>query len=344
MLRHGVCALVLEHRAELADGRFPQPVLAVADSETKRLAAVEMLRRTEAAAVATRLASADIRALFLKGTALAYSLYPGPQYRPRADSDILVPPSRRFPAESVLSAIGYRPAAMIRGELVMNQLILRKTDRLGVDHTIDLHWKLANPHAFANLFTFDELFSRREAVPLLGPDAFTLAPIDALLYACVHRIAHHGGHDRMIWLYDIHTLLAGRSGADWNQIINRAVEKGIGTVCLSGFDAAESVFGTTMPPRARELLQSRIDAGSERSTAAFLARNRRRTDALLSDLRSLTWRGRVRLLREMAFPDTDYMLRRYHASGRRVLPLLYLRRAIGGVARYLRPARGGHGE
>ena len=53
-------------------------------------------------------------------------------------------------------------------------------------------------------------FANGVAVPIL---AILLAPVNALVLACIHRLAHHQGRDRLVWLYDIH-LLAGRLAGD----------------------------------------------------------------------------------------------------------------------------------
>ena len=58
--------------------------------ELKGESAIELLRKHELVRVLEALARAEVATLLLKGTALAYSLYPAPTLRPRADTDVLI--------------------------------------------------------------------------------------------------------------------------------------------------------------------------------------------------------------------------------------------------------------
>src|SRR4051812_26187372 len=53
-------------------------------------AAIELLRRQEILAVFDALAAEQIVPVLLKGTALAYTVYPTPGCRPRSDTDLMI--------------------------------------------------------------------------------------------------------------------------------------------------------------------------------------------------------------------------------------------------------------
>jgi hypothetical protein len=74
------------------------------------------------------------------------------------------------------------------------------------------------------------------------------------------------------------------------------------------------------------------DAARTEPSMAFLRGGRR--GLLLAEVRALDgWGERWRLLREHAFPPADYMLRKYETRRRWLLPVLYVRRAFGWLAR-----------
>jgi hypothetical protein len=55
----------------------------------------------------------------------------------------------------------------------------------------------------------------------------------------------------------------------------------------------------------------------------------------VSDLRALTGLAmRVRLVKQHLFPRPDYVLRKYGARSRILLPYLYLRRIVEGAPRW----------
>jgi hypothetical protein len=72
-------------------------------------------------------------------------------------------------------------------------------------------------------------------------------------------------------------------------------------------------------------------------TATFLAPRRRQVDVLASDLGALgNWRARAELIRQHLFPPPQYILKKYRRRNRAWLPLLYARRMLTGVPRWLR--------
>jgi hypothetical protein len=86
--------------------------------------------------------------------------------------------------------------------------------------------------------------------------------------------------------------------------------------------------------------------GRAEPSAAYLDASRWRV--LLTDLRALgTWRLRATLLRESCLPPAEYVMARYRARSRWLLPWWYARRALAGArklsARRHAPAAQEHG-
>ena len=74
--------------------------------------------------------------------------------------------------------------------------------------------------------------------PSSAAAARALGPVDALLLACIHRVAHHDDCEKLLWIYDIHLLAHGMDRRRLKQFATRAAEKRIRAVCLRGLSLA----------------------------------------------------------------------------------------------------------
>ena len=331
---HGVEARLAAGPAELAS--WPSTVCEHLYRAARASAVVEALRHVEVQSVLGALHDAGVAPLVLKGTALAYCLYPAPHERPRIDTDLFLRSEDVDRAWEVFEARGYARAAQNTGRLVSHQFACARTDEHGIWHAFDLHWKLANPQVFANLISYDLLASRAVLEPSLGPHARVPARVDLLVIACLHQAAHHPEHLRLIWTLDVH-LLAGSLGEEGlAELPAIASERGLATVCAYGLRVAQRWLGTVIPQRVLDDLES-VDPRSE--PAARYVGHVSRLDNLLVDLRQLPgWRDRMRLIVEHAFPPTEYMLRRYNTTRRAWLPALYAHRLVRGGWQWVRHA------
>ena len=85
------------------------------------------------------------------------------------DTDVLVAEPEVEAAVRALKAFGYSKTAQNVGRLVSHQMALARLDAQGVWHVLDLHWKVVNPHVFANLLSLEELMAGSVSLPSLGP-------------------------------------------------------------------------------------------------------------------------------------------------------------------------------
>jgi len=293
--------------------------------DIKRAVALDAWQQHELTLVLEALAKEGIRPLLMKGAALAYSHYYEPHLRPRCDTDMLILQEQIDTARTVLSTMGYREPNAISGDLVTGQLMMTKAYDNAVLHCCDIHWKVSNALAFADLLSYQEAEQQEIAIPNLCAHACGLGHIHALLLACVHRVAHHDNNERLIWLYDIHLLVSTMSRKQLHQFVELALTKKVGAVCRQGLELARSYFATSVPAEA----MSELSRQPFELTCGYLKKDRRRIDSLISDLRSLPgWRPRLRLLLEHTFPAPEYMLRRYQRRNSAYLPALYTHRLI----------------
>jgi hypothetical protein len=203
-------------------------------------------------------------------------------------------------------------------------------------HTVDLHWRLANPQRFGQVFTYADLARGAVSVPAIHPSARVPRSSDALVLACVHRVIHHAASERLIWLFDIHVIAASLGAAEWREVEATAVARGIAPFCLSGLRLTAARFGTRVPEVVLSRLSAAARAGADREAARLVGPPRRHVSQIVADLRALPgWSARCRLMSQHLFPSARYMRGTYAPASRLPLAVLYVRRAWHGARRWL---------
>lgn len=295
-------------------------------------ALTQLLRKNETLALLEAMAAQKVRPLLIKGFALAHSLYPSPALRPSLDVDWLIRSEDRPRVEAALRAAGYEHPNAVSGELISHQAAWRRQEA-GIDHAHDFHWKISNPAIFSDLLTYDELSARARPVPALGPHARMPSWEDALLLACVHRIAHHYDDDRLVWLYDLHRLLPRLDAAARERFVFQAHLKKVSAVCERGIRLAEERFG----PLDSEALLTALAAGrgSEPSSVYLRGDVDKPWRQFYLNIRNLpSARERLLFFKEMALPPAEYMLKKYSIKTPILLPFLYLWRIAEGLFKW----------
>ena len=281
---------------------------------------------------------AGVRTLLIKGAALGYSHYRRPHLRPRSDSDIVIAESDREAMAGVLDRLGYRRSDAVEGSLITQQAQWMRTLAAGVVHAVDVHWRVFNPHLFGSVLSVDRLYERARPLPGLGPHALCPCAVDALLLACIHRVAHHAGEDDPVWDFDIHLLVSSLDNDEAAEFADRVAAADLRAVAASCIGSSRARFGTRVPPVIASLIASA--EGCRERTAVFLQPGRRQVDVLSSDLAALgSWTARARLLRQHLFPSAHYMRARFGVHHAALLPYAYARRIAAGVPRWFRSQR-----
>jgi hypothetical protein len=313
-------------------------------NEARAQAMYELAHRAELNRILSALDSVGVIPLILKGTALAYSHYPNPALRPRGDTDLLIPLAGRNATEHTLEELGYAKGEGVEGEFISYQTTWSRSDKFGATHDLDVHWRINNSQALAQVHSYDELSSRATLLPALGPDARALAPVDALIFACIHRAGHVNAPyfvdgvarldvNRLIWLYDIHLLVSRMSAEELDAFTTLAAVKRIRAICRDALLRTSQQFATRIPTHVLEALDN---AGLAEPSACFLTGGRMRQMA--SDFGALEgWGDRIGWVKELAFPPARYMRWKYADAAIKWLPILYARRGLSGMARLVMP-------
>src|SRR5262245_7595692 len=193
--------------------------------------------------------------LVFKGAALAHTHYAESWQRPHADADVLIRPESRERVFDVLRRLGYEKLNLISGGLVMYQAAFERLDHLGIEHLLDIHWRIANPQVVSQVVTHDELVVRSVIVGVQDYAMRVPSAVDSLLIACVHRAAHHPDVEQRYWIEDIHRLASGLDRSEWQAFTARAVDRSVRTICLQGLKRAEALFRTALPPEVLTALE-----------------------------------------------------------------------------------------
>lgn len=309
--RHGIVAL-LHERLRKADWPSPVPVDLIAGiaRAAQTQARRSLLLEAETRRIVAAFSAAGYPFLLLKGSALAWWLYPAPGLRACNDIDLLVAPAHATQAHDALTGLGYGPAGLpLAGDLCSFEATLTPTDPERPRLEVDVHWALSNAPVFAFRFGFDALYAARTALPGLGPQAFGLGPVHALLHAAMHRVQNFVLPDgeRLKWLYDLHLLGSGFTPTQWQQLLDLACDRGLAACCLDGLLAAARTFGAIAPPSLLADLQR-----AATSEAMVLARMRQPGYVEWMNFRALPGAGKkLRWLGQRLWPSADYRRARY---------------------------------
>jgi hypothetical protein len=294
----------------------------------------ELLRREEIAKVLNELAAASTSPIVMKGTALAYTAYDTPAARPRLDTDIMIAANDRDVARGVLQRCGY--SAPPYCDDLFAQFQMERTDRFGLRHVIDVHWKISTQPMFAAVLDHMGMLSRAIPVPALGASAVAPSHVDALLLACIHPVMHHQNAERIVWTYDTHLLASALAQNDWSDFEARAIGARVSAVCAHELGVARALLHTPVP----DDVMRRLRAVSGEPSAEYLASHRTWRHELASSLRgSPRLADRIKLVRQVVLPSQQYMLAAYGLNGKPLgawlLPVLYVHRNARGVWKVL---------
>lgn len=327
---HGVYAMM--HEGLGRDSDWPAPLRSKLREQSIANAMYELRHGELVARLIGALEADAIPHVLIKGTALAYAVYPNPVLRPRADTDLLVRERDKARAGDCLRRIGFTCRDINLGKRFIGQLVFHS--EAGARHDIDLHWRLSNSQFLARALSFDELFARAVSAPRLHDKAKVLGPADALLIASMHRADNGSTSDRLVWLIDV-ALMGRKFGAsDWNQLVSLAISKGFCSVCHETLVLAQARLGAPCPDAVLEQLRchASTEAMPRYLSATPLERRWMDFSALEGGAPKLAY------VRELLFPPKAYMLGKYSRTPNATLSSLHLRRLAGGLAKGLRLA------
>ncbi len=324
----GVIALAYEHLSDSPDA--PVALRDTFATAARDAAVAALLREAECRRVLSALAVAQIPVLLMKGSALAWWLYPSAHLRECCDIDLLFASrAQAMAAVQVLAQQGY--ALHHQPDDLSYELVCRRQSG-SMCFDLDIHWRLVNAPLFAEMFDFQMLDAAAIPLPRLAPVARGLGPVHAFLHACIHRAVNLslGMADSLKWLFDLHLLGRRMTASEWSALQEQCGKHGLSGVCADGIVAAADLFGPAAPESVLRALQQ---AGSgEMLDATRLHDWKYMQGRNLAALPLL--RLRARWLWQRLFPPVAYLQMLYGAE--RGVASLWMRRAQSAIRR-LRP-------
>lgn len=334
---HGIAGLLNDRSKGLAG--WPDEVLAEVRDISFSQAMWETRHRIVLGQVIAAFTQAGIRCLFLKGTGLAYDLYPNPATRTRGDSDVLIDRAQIDHARGVLADLGFVADPNVAGlsDAVHLQEIWRLEHADDSRHDLDVHWQVMNSYALSTVLDVETCFTGAIDLPRLAPGALTLDHVSMLVHTALHKATHivspyfaggkaYFGGDRLIWGYDIHLLAQVLSTDDWTRLVQMARDDGTAEVCLAALAFARDRLGTDVPGRVLDELHRAVPYDRQ---SGFLLRSGQ-LDRAWRDLRAVAgWRSKMAYFGTRLLPAPAFVRTKYPELADRPLVVLYLHRLMG---------------
>lgn len=273
--------------------------------------------------------AAHIPSLWLKGIALAHTIYPQPSLRSMSDLDVLVPYDQRQDALRVVEGLGYH-FYETNGQLITPQEMLD----LDLTHhyhlkggmndsvVLEVHFRLLSTDN--DLLSLDKLgwFWTQTSTVQNGGQFTILQPEAHLLYLCAHAILQHGEDVTSLRQYfDLHQLIT-TTPVEWDKVIEQAAVWGWSYAVERALYLATRYFSTPVPDAVfTELRKNHPEHDALADRAVRIQSKGARWEVALLRLNRLSFAERVDVVRHVLFPTRAYMRIRYRLGpDRRVWP------------------------
>ncbi|MGM9424857.1 nucleotidyltransferase family protein [Hydrogenophaga sp. MI9] len=313
----------------------PAPLTAMGASlapQVQDAAVTSMLFEREARMLGEHLHRLGMQGLLLKGVALAQWAYPQPHLRQCSDVDLLVPSLEDAKQlANHLQQHGYTWEQTADPE-VAYELLCKRQVAPGIAIEVDIHWQVAVTPLLRNAFRFDELMGRAKSLPSLGPHAYGLGAVDAMLHASINRAFDlvNGFDEQLRLLMDFPGMARDFTPEDWQALTHRAVDKQLAGFLLNALEACQQHLDCQWPESVLEALSA--------AAPSEPVDHRRLTDWRYMQWKiwqSLPdWPQRLQWLRRRLLPNRGH-LEHAHGTGHSYASLL-ARRALSGLRKLWR--------
>lgn len=292
------------------------------------------------AAVADALSRTGAPLLLLKGAALAETLYGDPGLRTIGDIDLLVPREHARACRDALLGFGYRPTQLEEQPGSLLATSNQEAFEPPPPHrtVVELHWHILDVPYYMHQVPVSWFWENSEAAEIAGRPFRVLSPEANLVYLPAHLAFHHR-FQPLHSLFDLALLIARRGvEIDWARVVTTAHSFELLTVLRETLDRLAECWPSLPLDEARRqvaaVAPSRMDARLYRHLTEEARSTPLRFYTTLVTLPDLA--SRLRYARLVVFPQPSYMRGRYRVGADWQLPYWYLRRLVGGVARFAR--------
>jgi hypothetical protein len=321
--RHGLGAC-LYHTLRHGDEGTPPEVLRGLKWAYLRTAAASLVLERECLHIDAALSAAGIPALWIKGIALAWLVYPETGLRPMVDLDLLVPRERLNAAGRKIEALGYGPCTsdgiLMQPddplfEMFSNHYIYSGGPKGAVQ--VELHHRLFPHHQYLELEDLDAwCWENIIGIERSGQTIATFNPEAYFIYLIHHALVQHGDGDFSLLRYwDMH-LLATAGRFDWDRVLRDGERLRLSQPVAIAVERLRLYFDTPIPDQVFEEL--RRLTGDYRATSPIGTSSlpsEWRSGRAMESMKGFTPRQKIRFLLRHLVPPPSYM-RLHHGGGR----------------------------
>ena len=260
--RHGIAPLLYHRLKTLHSGiSIPPGVMGILQKAHLGNAARNMDLYNRIGKILGAFRRAGISAIVLKGAYLASAVYESLALRQMNDTDLLVKQADLSKASDIMGGLGYTSS---KEDVYCDPNHLPK---FGIDGRayVEIHFNIIGP-PFAHRVDIEKLWARAQKVSIAGIEALALCPEDLLVHLCAHAGFKHGFETGVRPLFDIsHTIERYGRGIDWEEVLKRSREWGVGRSVYLALSLAERLAGAGVPEeiiRKLELYKDGFDAAA----------------------------------------------------------------------------------
>ncbi len=275
--------------------------------------------------IAAALDQANIPLIWLKGFALAHSIYPNPALRSMRDLDVLVPLAQRDQAISHMEQAGFILDWFLPSQTLQD---MYHHYHLRGPVPLEIHYRLLGVHS--KFFTPADLEWFWMQTRTIRCDDLNLAiftPEAMLLHLCAHTILTHGEPEFLLQRYlDLHLLVGSAPTLDWQLALKRAQELRWTYAVKRALEITREYFGTSLPGTLLQELDVRRPADENHARAFHDHSHGTMLEFTHNYMRGMDRREKIRWAWDAFFPSAQFMRWRYRVESRWLLPLLYVYR------------------
>lgn len=268
---HGVLPLAYWRLNADCPDEVPSEVTTQLRNAFRETAGRNLLFASELSIVLEMFRRKRIRAVPLKGPALAFGMYENYALREFEDLDILVQRSQAREAMDLLASGGYAPAIQLRGAVAASyintnyEMVFR---RPGGPCPVEIHWGLQEEKFLSAALGPEHWWRRMETIQIAGSAVVIPSRADLLLFLCAHGAKHRW--ERLKWICDISALIRSSPGLDWSAICEEAADKGVERLLWLGLLLAKQVVNCPLPEKVER--SALVEPGIERLAARICRR------------------------------------------------------------------------
>ena len=331
-LQHGLGPMLLWVVKESDIDTTSDPLWVPLVLSTREVVVYTMALEHAQSRVDAALTKAGIPALWLKGFALARTVYPKTTLRPMVDLDVLVPYEQRESALNVVESLGYH-LYTDAGDLLCGN----DETKLKISHhyflkggvadavNLELHYQLLKK-SLMPLEDLDWFWKQTQSLVQDKTNFLILRPEANMLYLVAHAILGHGEVDFYLLRYfDLHLLIT-KTDLDWQLVVDQAVALRWTYAVERALTHTVRYFSTPVPESVFSHLQNRRPDNENIYRVIMLQDKGGHWEKMMTTFANLSPAESISLAVRVVFPLSAYMRHRYNIEPERpVWPYYFYR-------------------